>query len=87
MRVPEEDSAYKEGEHARDEFSQSELQHARALLRRLRFLEAQVRANENDPVRAASGGALFAVMESQALEWALGPDGINFLAEKEGEPA
>ena len=85
MRVPEEDSVYREADHARDEFAQGELQHARTLLRRLRFLEAQVNANQKDPVRAASGGALFAQMECQALEWALGPEGINFLAEKTGE--
>ena len=83
MRVPENESVHKEHSDVHREFTQAELQNARVLLRRLRFLEAQ--AKQRSPERAATGGALFAEMEASALEWVLGREGINFLAAKTGE--
>jgi hypothetical protein len=50
------------------------------LLRRLRFLEQQVRETGGLADGNASGGAAFAEWEIEALEWVLGPDGIGFLS-------
>lgn len=82
MRVDPARSEYHEAPNARDEFNKQELKRARLLLRRLRFLEAQVRETGGLENGGGSGGAAFAEWEVDALEWILGPDGIDFLAEK-----
>lgn len=74
MRVDTSASVYRESDQAETEFSPVELRRARFLMRRLQFLEAKVR-NED----AVSGGAVFAEMEIEALEWALGPEGLDYL--------
>lgn len=80
MRVDPSKSAHHEAHDVRDIFTPQEIRHARVLLRRLRFLESQIR--ETGGIAAnASGGAVFAEVEAAALEWVLGPEGINFLAE------
>ena len=86
MRVDVSKSVYHEAPEAREEFNKRELRSARLLLRRLRFLEQQVRETGGMANGGGSGGAAFAEWEVEALEWVLGPDGINFLAEK-AEPA
>ncbi len=78
MRVDKSLSVYHEAPELREEFSPHEIRHARLLLRRLRFLEDQVRKT-GGMAGNNSGGAAFAEMEVAALEWILGPDGINFL--------
>jgi hypothetical protein len=80
MRVDPNKSAYHEADSATNEFNRIELRRARLLLRRLRFLEAQIRENGGLDNGASSGGAAFAEWEVEALEWVLGPDGIDFLA-------
>lgn len=79
MRVDPDKSIYHEDASATDEFSRAELKRARLLLRRLRFLEAQIRDNGGLSNGGSSGGAAFAEWEVEALEWVLGPDGVNFL--------
>lgn len=79
MRVDASLSAYHEAEGATTEFNKAELRRARLLLRRLRFLEAQIRENGGLDSTSGSGGAAFAEWEVEALEWALGPDGLDFL--------
>lgn len=79
MKVDVTQSVYHESANARNEFSRVELRRARYLLRRLRFLEAQVRENGGMGEASGSGGAVHAEWEVEALEWALGPDGIDFL--------
>lgn len=85
MRVDASKSAYHESMGARDEFNRQELRRARLLLRRLRFLEQQVRESGGLSNGGASGGAAFAEWEIEALEWVLGPDGIEFLARNEAD--
>lgn len=80
MKVDASKSAYHEAADATEEFNRVELRRCRLLLRRLRFLEAQIRDNGGLDNGSASGGAAFAEWEVEALEWILGPDGINFLA-------
>ncbi len=82
MKVDASKSAYHEAPDASNEFSGPELRRARLLLRRLRFLEKQVRENGGLSNGNGGGGAAFAEWEVEALEWVLGPDGIDFLAEK-----
>jgi hypothetical protein len=87
VRVDVSKSNYHELPDARNEFSKRELRSARLLLRRLRFLETQVRESGGLQNRAASGGAAFAEWEEEALCWVLTE--IGFLAEpeeKEVEP-
>lgn len=79
MKVDVSKSRYHESPLAKDEFSRSELKRARLLLRRLRFLEAQIASNGGLAAGNGSGGAAFAEWEVEALEWVLGPDGIEFL--------
>lgn len=80
MRVDPAESEYHEHPDARREFNRQELRSARLLLRRLRFLEKQVR--DTGGIESGSGGAAFAEWEMIALEWVLGKDGINFLADR-----
>lgn len=69
MRVDVEDSRYHEADTARGEFQTEELDNLRYLLRRLRFLETRLRRDGGPD--AASGGALHAQREMDALSWAL----------------
>lgn len=80
MKVDASRSEYHEAASARDEFTKRELKSARLLLRRLRFLEAQVAATGGLANGGASGGAAFAEWEVEALEWALTE--LGFLEEK-----
>lgn len=82
MKVDVSRSAYHEAPEARNEFSRQELRRARLLLRRLRFLEQQVRDTGGLENGGGSGGAAFAEWEVEALEWVLGPEGIGFLADR-----
>lgn len=82
MRIEASESEYHEDPAARKEFSRKELRRARLLLRRLRFLETQVKKTGGLQDGGGSGGAAFAEWEVEALEWVLGPDGIGFLAER-----
>lgn len=81
MRVDISKSAYHEDPEARSEFSKDEWDRCRLLLRRLRFLEHQVRETGGLSAPSGSGGAAFAEMEIKALEWIL--EEVGFLAEKE----
>jgi hypothetical protein len=78
-RIDVENSKYREkAEHRKGDFTRPELLKARRLLRRLRFLETQMRINaKND---TASSAAIHTAEEADALEWALGRDGLDFLA-------
>lgn len=82
MKVDVDRSQHHESPTANDEFDNTELQNLRFLLRRLRFLEQQIRENGGMADGRGSGGAVFAVLEHDALEFVLGPDGVNFLADK-----
>lgn len=77
MKVDTTDSIYAEDPAAKAEFNRKELRMLRMLLRRLHFLEAQVKANEGKT--GLSGGANFAEWESDALEFVLTE--IGYLAE------
>lgn len=79
MKVDPSKSRYHESPLAKDEFNRAELRRARLLLRRLRFLESQIASNGGLSSGSANGGAAFAEWEVEALEWVLGPDGIEFL--------
>lgn len=72
MKVDTSESAYKEHADAAEEFDPPELRRLRLILRRLQFLEAQVK--KNGGLRnggGASGGAAFVEWEIDALEWIL----------------
>lgn len=77
MRVDVSQSVYHEDAGAREEFDRKELKRCRYLLRRLRFLEQQVR--ETGGIESGAGGAMHAEWEVEALEWALTE--LGFLAE------
>lgn len=81
MKVDIEQSAYHEDPTARTsgDFTRLELRRCRLLLRRLRFLEAQIRETGGLDNGGGSGGAAFAEWEVEALEWALTE--LGFLAE------
>lgn len=79
MKVDASKSIYHEDPEARRDFSRQELKRCRLLLRRLRFLEAQVRETGGLQSASGSGGAAFAEWEVEALEWILSD--IGFLAE------
>lgn len=79
MRVDPNQSAYHEAGDATQEFDRAELRRCRQLLRRLRFLESQVRARGGLSDPEGNGGAAFAEMEMEALEWVLSE--VGFLDE------
>lgn len=79
MKVDVSKSIYHEDPQARRDFNRQELKRCRLLLRRLRFLEAQVRETGGLASGSGSGGAAFAEWEVEALEWALAE--LGFLAE------
>lgn len=81
MRVDADQSIYHEDSSAREEFNRSELRRCRYLLRRLRFLESQIRETGGMADGAGSGGAAHAEWEVEALEWVLTE--VGFLSEKE----
>lgn len=64
-------SVYHEREDAETEFSADELRRMRLLLRRMRFLEMQIRESGGLSNANASGGAAFAEWELDALQWIL----------------
>ena len=80
MRIDPALSAYHEAPEAREDFNRTELRSLRLLLRRLRFLEAQVRETGGMEDGQGSGGAAFAEWEIEALEWILTE--VGFLPEK-----
>lgn len=82
MKIDVSKSVYHEVDNVNAEFSRAELKKARVLLRRLRFLEQQVRETGGLKSGEASGGAGWAEWESDALEWALTE--IGFLSEDIG---
>jgi hypothetical protein len=82
MRVDVQQSAFHEAPEARNEFTKAELRRLRLLLRRLRFLEQQVRETGGLENGNGSGGAAFAEWEVEALEWVL--TDIGFLSERNG---
>jgi hypothetical protein len=69
VRVDPDLSVYHEADGAEDMFTREEIAHLRYLLRRLRFLEAQVR--ESGGRASGHGGGIHAELEVQALEWVL----------------
>lgn len=71
MKVDATLSAYHEALSARQDFNRRELRSLRLLLRRLRFLEAQVRESGGLRDGGGSGGAAFAEWEMEALEMVL----------------
>lgn len=79
MKVDANKSRYHEASSAKQDFNRQELRSARLLLRRLRFLEAQIMASGGLGAESGSGGAAFAEWEVEALEWALTE--IGFLDE------
>lgn len=81
MRIDVSKSQFHEAPTARSDFTKSELKRCRLLLRRLRFLEAQVRQNGGLSADDASGGAAFAEWEVEALEWILSE--IGFLQDQD----
>jgi hypothetical protein len=78
MKVDVANSAYRESPEAKNEFNRKELRRCRLLLRRLRFLEQQIRETGGLENGGESGGAAFAEWEVEALEWILAD--IGFLA-------
>lgn len=71
MRVDPSTSAYHEAPTAVQDFDRKELRSLRLLLRRLRYLEAQVKKNGGLSNTNGSGGAAFAEWEVDALEMVL----------------
>lgn len=71
MKIDADKSRYRESPEARKEFNRAEIRSLRLLLRRLRFLEAQVRESGGLQDGSGSGGAAFAEWEVEALEWIL----------------
>lgn len=79
MKVDASKSVYHEAPTARQDFSRAELRRLRLLLRRLRFLESQVRESGGLSNPNSNGGAAFAEWEVEALEWVL--KDLGFLPE------
>lgn len=86
MRVDVSKSAYHEDPAARRQFNATELKRLRIILRRLRFLEAQVRKTGGLASDSGSGGAAFAEWEVEALEWLLYEEVGFILKPKVPEP-
>lgn len=80
MKVDVSKSVYQEAPEAREDYSRRELRRLRLLLRRLRFLEQQVRESGGLADGNSSGGAAFAEWEIEALEFALTE--LGFLADR-----
>lgn len=81
MKVDVSRSVFHEAPSAKHDFNKRELKNLRLVLRRLRFLEAQVRENGGLAGGSGSGGAAFAEWEVEALEWILTE--VGFLPEEE----
>jgi hypothetical protein len=79
MKVDVSKSRYHEEPGVTNDFNRRELRRLRLLLRRLRFLEQQVRESGGLAAGTGSGGAAFAEWEIEALEWVLVE--IGFLQE------
>lgn len=71
MKIDPDQSRYHERPDARNEYSETEIKRLRLILRRLRFLEHQVRVNGGLANGGGSGGAAFADWEMDALAWLL----------------
>lgn len=85
MRVDVSRSVYHEAEGATGEFTRPELRRARYMLRRLRFLEQQVRETGGVSNPSGKGGAVHAEWEMEALEWLLTE--VGYLSEERVTPA
>lgn len=83
MKVDVNQSRYHEAPEARNEFNRAEIRRLRLLLRRLRFLEAQVRESGGLSDGSGSGGAAFAEWEVEALEWLMTE--VGFLPERDDD--
>lgn len=81
MKIDVSQSIYIEDAEASKDFTGQEIRRFRLLLRRLRFLEAQVRETGGMANGGANGGAAFAEWEIDALEWVL--DEMGFLLPRE----
>lgn len=75
-------SQYKEAPDVRTEFDRSELRRLRFLMRRLQYLEQQIRERGGMAAPDATGGGAFAEMEVEALEYVLTE--VGYLQEREG---
>lgn len=82
MKVDVSKSKYHEDPSARRTFTSTELKRLRLILRRLRFLEAQVRESGGLASGSGSGGAAFAEWEVEALEWLLYEE-VGFISKPE----
>lgn len=71
MKVDTSKTIYHEHPSARDDFNRKELRSLRLLLRRLRFLEANVAKNGGLANDSGNGGGAFAEWEIDALEYVL----------------
>lgn len=80
MRVDVSQSVYHEADGVAAEFTRPELRRARYMLRRLRFLEQQVRQTGGVTNPSGKGGAVHAEWEMEALEWLLTE--VGFLSEE-----
>lgn len=85
MKIDPDKSKYHEAPEARKEFNRAELRSLRLLLRRLRFLENQIRKNGGLQSENGSGGAAFAEWEAEALVWIMTEVGFLPEDEEEGE--
>lgn len=90
-RIDVENTKFREREDLRigngedDDFTRSEVLRIRNVLRRLRFLETQMRLNEKEKgADVATSAALHTAQEAEGLEFILGPDGIDYLAPVKG---
>lgn len=86
MKVDVSKSKYHEDPSARRTFNGTELKRLRLILRRLRFLEAQVRESGGLASGSGSGGAAFAEWEIEALEWIL-YDEVGFISKPQDPEA
>lgn len=77
MKIDMDKTVYHEADDVDTNFTRAELRSARLLLRRLRFLEQQLREQGGLKDGASSGGAFWAEAEIEALEWVL--DEMDFL--------
>lgn len=85
MKVDVSKSIYHEDPRAKSEFTTKELRRLRLILRRLRFLEAQVRET-GGIAESSNNGATFAEWEIEALEWLL-TDEVQYLQKRQEKSA